>query len=227
MEGESNVATGEANSIQLGINLGISIALSGFYPLMIYLVWFAIFFMEGRFAYYWPTVSETATEYPNWKIAAPGLLTVGLCGFHVLYIVYWYLLTTTPTSSLMRHIFPPIVIFTEASVAAVGFFPVNERAPLNFLMAFFYFGGSMVCEVFALITSLQNASLSKTLLRIALIVVQPLSLGAAAISEHLVCNRLQITLSAAGEYVYALAMPSFYMSFATEVGDMEAVLVNL
>jgi hypothetical protein len=213
--------------LPLRVPLGVFIAAIALLPVMTYLSWLSIFYMEGRVAGYLPTFSETATEYPNSKIAA--LCWTGIAGIclPMRLLLHAYMSITYPIGPVYKWVFPFYLVFTDFSLVALCFFPMNDNLFWHFATAISHLGNSAISQIVAWIVSFPYTAVSTSCMRLAFIVAQILGLAATGLSGPVVGNRGEITLSAVGEYLYAISMPAFYLSFAQEIGKLSMFCLSL
>jgi hypothetical protein len=208
-----------------GLSLHAAVFLSSWFPVTVYLMMFALYCFEGRFARYYPTISETATGFPNtvyggvifWQVGAVSTVTRlvfawHIWSFHHPHIIFLAAMAALAVTGYVSHI-------------GIAAFPVNVDSVSHFAVAFASFASSIAFQAIIIMAVWREASVRTQIYRIAIVVFQVTALEICAHSDSIVSVRAEETVSAIGEYAYLFSVPWFYRTFVDELASDNVIAV--
>jgi hypothetical protein len=218
---------GHHHCIELSLSFNAFPILAGFFPPTLYFTLCVLFFMEGRFAGYLPTISETGTEYPNNHFMPIAFATVTASIFFSGVGFYWYLVTFFPTNNVSRFLLAFSVLAGMSGFIALSNCPVNVNARNHFLSAFIGLGGILLIQFVCWWIVSPTLRLAAKVAQLALVLLQIAALAVVGFTEAIVRDRLRITLAAVGEYTILALLPVFYLSFSRDLCRVDQLLLAL
>ena len=201
--------------------------LVSFMPPMLYLTLLLIFIMEGRWAGYLPTVSETGTEFPNTSVMFVFFTIISGSIFFEMIFHSLYIFENFKTTKLCKGILLFTVILSSFFFCLISVFPCNISPIMHFTSTFVGFSGIVLFQIVTAYITYRSTSNAKNCVRIFSIIMQILSLLDVALSPKLFCERTNVTISAIGEYGIVTFLPIFFMSFYSEMSKSNRFLVFL
>jgi hypothetical protein len=219
-EGDSNSfdvsGGGKIHAISIGVNLGAFTILTVFTSAWLYFGLLYLYLLEGRYAGYLPTISETGTQRPCDIAESRAFATICTVSFFADILVMYYAQTYSGLTSLARFskLVMPIgilgVLITGACDLSLHLWPHRV----------FAFTGLFCVSVFEF-TVLALAwngmgPLGKTI-RFGLLFIEAIAFVNAAFAELMYSPRACITISTWAEYVYVTMVTGFLSSFYGEL----------
>jgi hypothetical protein len=207
------------------IRLDALLVVSAFGPPSFYFVLFILYYMQGRFARYVPTVSETGTEHPNAHIMAIGFSSISACIFFGGLSVYLHLCSFYKFNGAIRWLYVLSILAGSGGFIALSNFPVNVNRSPHFLSSFIGLGGIITAQLFALFVARGSATRARNAWRMATVAIQAAALLYCGFTEHYTSPRMMVTSSAFGEYLFLAFLPLFFFSLMKEMAQAVPVMV--
>jgi hypothetical protein len=189
------------------------------YPFSFFLYWF-----EGRLANYFPTISETGTDYPNTEVIRFTLGNVGMITFFSLLLSLYYLEFIYRLSGIVRAIRWLMLIVASIGTIGVGCFSLATQHTAHFLCASTSFGSVCIFELIDVIVLFRSVPWRTTLNRIASLVIQVGALAIIGRAHGILDPRIHDTISGICEYTILSTMGWFYATFYGEFKGLELAL---
>jgi hypothetical protein len=208
----------------LGLSLRAAFFLSSWFPIAVYLMMFALYCFEGRFALYYPTISETATGFPNTVYGGVIFWQVGAVSTVTRLVFVWHIWSFHRPHFIFLAAMVALTVIGYASHIGIAAFPVNVDSVSHFVVAFGSFASSISFQLI-IMSVWRAASVRVQMCRIVIVVFQVAALEICAHSDSIVAIRAEETVSAIGEYVYLFSVPWFYRTFVDELSRDEVVAV--
>lgn len=205
-----------------------------------------IYFLEGRYSGYYPTISETGLEYPNNCFMVTFFTAIGASSFHNLYCFEMFLSTFyfpqlfeddnpiqnsqhkkyTSLSHFCVKVFP---YMSSVFFVLISVFPMDTCPFLHFFSTFIAFSEFAIFQFITCILTflgktkagIPKSSLQITIFRIICVIAQVLSLITCAISEAFWSHRINITIQTIGEYVIIASITVFHLSYLNLLSNVE------
>lgn len=202
----------------------------------------SIYFFEGRFSGYYPTISETGLEYPNNCCMVTFFTAIGASSFHNLYCFEMFLSTfyfqdfitnTDKNNQLITSIAHfCIKVFPYMSslfFVLISVFPMDTCPFLHFMSTFIAFSEFAIFQFITCILTYLGKTKYKipkstkgiTIFRIICVIFQILALITCAISTSFWSHRINITIQMIGEYVIIAAITLFHLSYLNLLSNVE------
>jgi hypothetical protein len=213
--------------IELGIGLDAFPVFGSFIAPTLYFVAFVVYFMEGRWAGYIPTVSETGSEYPNSRLMELVFMTVAVSIFFSGYCLFWYVVTFYRTNLFIRLLLTFGVVSGSLGFLLLTVFPVNIDPPTHFFASFVGLGGVIFFQLIFWFVVYPNQGWISRILRFLLVAGQIVALGTCASVELVVGHRPSVTTAALGEYVFLVLVPIFLTSFSGDLAGIDEYVIDL
>lgn len=209
-------------SRRLGLKLQAALLLYNAPPLFGYFTLFVLFFLQGRYTVYQPTVSETGTEYPNGQAMMGFMLLVGSVSYIAMAITNCYVETFIGVNKVVKTILWIASYCTAFGTFGVGVYPMSTNHTGHFRSAAISFGGTMVAELFLIFLFAKRSPKFRTLRRIVYFIIQ--IIGMIFMVGSWLPVRKYATLTTLGEYALMLDMGFFYASFWMELSEVDFVM---
>jgi hypothetical protein len=209
--------------IEFGSPLRLTTHLIITIPICIYLSMFALYYFQGRFAFYSPTISETATDYPNYLYSRSIFRNIASMATSGRLVFSWWLMSVYRPSFFLSFLIVILPVSGFLADIGLGESPVNTASERHFLFATQSFSAGIGFEVATLAVTARKAGWFRNLARATLIGCGITALLVCAQSDKIVDRRTEDTLSMIGEYVYLIELELFCGSFAWEVATVRVV----
>lgn len=221
--------------------------LSFIYPPLVGVFCLVVYYLEGRIAGYLPTISETATEYPNTKFFAQFISTGAMTTIATLFCYFNYFVITRKNqysykketlnekklnfeknfSPLERTL--QILIFTSAlGIVALGFSPINEAHSRHLMSAVTGFLSILMFEFLAFLND-PNKKCSKLvkIIRWSAWLIAFFSFILFAAAKWVFSHRIDVTISTFAEWALLVFMLFIWSTWKNELNSIEFSIVIL
>ncbi|OHS99804.1 hypothetical protein TRFO_33677 [Tritrichomonas foetus] len=225
---KNQVKNSELPKINIPLNIPHFAFISFLYPPMVGVFCFVVYAMQGRIAGYFPTISETGTQYPNNKIFGQFMSTGALTTMLTLFCYYCYFrLTHSDTNKKLK--FLRVFIFgSGGGIIGLGFSPINENHDRHLLSAVCGFLSILIFELLIL-TDKHNpkSSPAKKKLQIGSLLLAFSGFALFAASKYVFDYRFDITISSIAEWILLVFMLLVWATWSSELGSLEMSVVLL
>jgi hypothetical protein len=215
------------DTIALHLKIDVFLWWASFMPPCFYFSLFVLYYLQGRWANYIPSVSETGTEDPNEAVMAKFFPAIAGAIFYCGVCMAWYFATFFGVRGLIHGLTLLSTVGAAVGFVALSNCPRNVDFRAHFLWTSLGLGCTLLMQMVAQLGSWRNYSLKMNIFRGVAILAQVLFLLGCAHCEDLGSNRVNVTISALGEYGYLIGLPFFFMSFAREMSNVEPYLLLL
>jgi hypothetical protein len=189
------------------------------YPVGYFPYWF-----EGRFAGYFPTISETGTDYPNTQVIRFTLGFVAMITFYSLLLSFYYIEYWHAFSKRMRAIRWALLIVATIGTMGIGCFSLATDHDRHFTSASTSFAAVCFVELIDLIAMFGQSSRLLNANRIVSLVIQVVALTVIARARTFIHPRLHDTIDGLSEFATLGSMGWFYSTFYDGFRKMELSL---
>lgn len=211
-----------AKSRKLRLNLEASLLLYNAPPLFSYFTLFMLFFLQGRYTVYQPTVSETGTAYPNEQAMMGFMLLVGSVSYIAMAVTNCYIETFVKVNRIVKAILWICTYCTAFGSFGVGVHPMHNSHKGHFRSAVISFGGTFVAELFIIVLLAKRSPWFRTFRRIMYVIIQ--AVGMVFMVGSWLPLRTYATLTTLGEYAVMLDMGFFYATLWKELSGVDFVM---
>jgi hypothetical protein len=209
--------------IAIAINLQALPIFPSLAPVWIYFLYFYIYLMQGRYAGYIPTISETGSEALGHELQYKTFVHVDSTFILTCLNLFVYACAHRK-SKLLRVILVLLMIWGFIGNVGIACFEMVWHSRLHQASAFFGLIFVMSFEAIIHVLLYNFTPGSRFALRTVFLVCQVPMFILAAFAESMLSDREAISWSTLGEYGFLLAMFSFMLSFDAELGDLKLVL---
>jgi hypothetical protein len=197
-----------------------------FCPVAISVSLFGLYYLEGRFCGYIPTISETIAEDPNIRFSGGVFSYLAVVVFYTGMVLYWYFSSFYDISFFWRSFLIWTDIFGSAGLVLLASFPLNGAySKVHFFWAIMALGNLNAYQYGLLIVAWKRATQKENIVRILIVFGEMIGLLLTALSDKIGTNRQIETISAIGEYTFLLLVPVFLVSFAGQLAKVDQYLV--
>ena len=211
----------ENNNIEIQIGLDSFSVLIFLYPIIAVLICLILFIMEGRFAGYLPTVSETGTESPNAQVFSHANGMSSITTFYTQFLLIIFIKIYQENNEFLIFLLKILMLNTFIGVFGVGMSPLNELKYHHYIFALLGFL-SMIIFQFLTYLIIKNQNLIR--IRSILICLEFISIILFSFSNHISNNRYCITISTIGEYILLLSIQTYLLTFKSELKSLKMTL---
>lgn len=211
--------------ISLNFHLNGLLFNTSFIPPTLYFVMLLIYLIEKRFAGYFPTISETGTEYPNTIIIFLVFSTVSGFMFYEMISICICLWNTYHPKQFLKILILMSAILSCLALDFIGVFPCNTIPKYHFLSTFISFSNIVFLEIWGTIISRKCKSKILLVTRCMSIIFQILCLIIVAISETKIKIRINVTTAALGEWLTFFFLPFWTLSMNSELREYNQILI--
>lgn len=187
------------------------------FPPVIYSTLFVIYKFEFRVSGYVPTISETGTEYPNTVIMFFFFCFISGSIFWEMLLQAIYILNNYKHSQVSKFFLFLLTCTSSLFFCLISVFPCNVYSELHYLSTFFAFFGIVLYQIIIFSLTHKKTRSFINILRLFSIIMQTLSLLDVACSQILYGLRINVSLSAYGEYSIVLFLPIFFLTYYKEM----------
>ncbi|OHT10687.1 hypothetical protein TRFO_04204 [Tritrichomonas foetus] len=199
-----------------------------FGPPMLYFTLFCIYFFEGRWAKYIPTISETGTLFPNTEIIAIFFVHIGLMTMYCFIITTMYIFEKfRPTNRFLIKFTWLCTKWTGIGMIGVGLSPMNVVNKLHFFFAGSGFATSILVETVQLYLSFSSVSLFCRIRRLIYLVIQYVALATIGLSSGTLPDRIHDTVNALSEYSLIGFLQAFLLTYRGELKHYDLSLISI
>jgi hypothetical protein len=195
-----------------------------FLPPCFYFLLFMLYFLEGRFGSYIPTISETGTQEPNMNIMPIFFVGVSASIFYAGIGLGAYISSRYRLDSFKNKLLMLVVLVTCFGFIALSIFPCDTSSDMHYLFASIGLTSCLSSQVLAHLYVYKYYRWNMNLFRTIVIIFQAVGLYCVRGKLDL---RQGVTQSALGEYAFLAGLPFFYLSFWKELDDIGQCLVFL
>jgi hypothetical protein len=207
----------------LGVRLQGLLLLDALMPVALYGCMFVLYCIQGRFANYFPTISETGTGYPNTIYSGVIFFQLGAISFfNRLYIILLCFSCYRPHFSLIVGLIA-FSIGSFAGNAGLASLPVNVDPPSHFIAASCCFGCTIAFQFVLVLVEMGRSGWVIQIYRIGLVLSEIIVLEACAHSDGIVDIRAEDTVSTLGEWLYVAGLLLFWPTFLRQWATFEIV----
>lgn len=207
---------------KLGLNLQASLLLYNAPPLCSYFTLFWLFFLQGRYTVYQPTVSETGTEYPNGQVMMGFMLLVGSVSYIAMSVTNCYIETFIGVNRFVRAVLWICCYCTAFGTFGIGVHPMSTNHTGHFRSAVISFGGTFVAELFIIVLLAKRSPWFRTFRRMVYLIIQ--TIGMRFMIGSWLPVRKYATLTTLGEYAVMFDMGFFYATLWKELSGVDFVM---
>lgn len=197
------------------------------FPPSLYGTLFLLFFFQGRYHGYQPTISETGTELPNTVFLARFFATISITTGFTMAVVNTHVISQHPVPKLISSFFYLHAIMSTIFMAIVGLNPMNENHTLHFLGAGVGFASNLLYQLYIYILLFKFQTIFQKITRLFCILVQTFSLIVIGFTENLFDNRNNISAATTAEYLNIFFLSVFYMTFFKDLQNYQWWIVEL
>ena len=212
-----------SNSIDLGLNYQALPFLSITYCFFSIITCFIIYLIQGRFAGYLPTVSETGTEYPNTQIFAHANATTSIATGLSLVLLMIFIQLTQSTNGTQIFWMRLLAFFNFIGILGVGVSPLNEVQYQHYFFALLGFISIVIFEVVSFLV-IKDSSYSTKVFRGTLLSIGFFALITFLFADYFCIDRYMVTLSTLGEYFLFFSIQTYLFSFRSELKTIKITL---
>jgi hypothetical protein len=220
MKSRSDCGVDAQKSIQFGLLLPAFPFLICVVPLTAYAALFAVYYMEGRFANYLPSISEIARETANLQIAVVGFRAVEL---FTRVIIACYVISAFKVDFRLRPLLKLVFCSGFASFIAMHYIPARIGSVRFSAAEAISIGSTIISHFLLFMVSADRHTIVKSATRLLFVLIQILAVLGWMWNGKLVDIRSQATVGALGEYVYTLITSLFYLTFVPELSDVDMI----
>lgn len=220
------------NSINLKLPLFLIAFISSIYPPLVGVFCLFVYIMQGRISGYYPTISETGTEYPNSNFFAQFMSTGAMTSMASLFFYFNYFILKRRSQSIKKSFIERLLfllIFTSgAGIIMLGFSPINEHHSRHLLSAV---TGFLSILAFELITFLNDPNQNKKkwvrVLRWTFFVLALTGFLTFAAAKWVFRHRIDITISTFAEWGLLVFMLLIWPTWKEEINSLHFSVVIL
>jgi hypothetical protein len=221
------MSTISADSIPLPVRVDIALLAAAFGPPSFYFSLFCLYWIEGRFASYSPTVSETATEWPNTRIMSIAFGSISSLVIYTGLLPFWFLASFYRSAISARQWLAYFAVSGFFGFLGVSNFPLNTEPKLHRVTAFFALSGTIGIQ-FGLWRGIRPAiGRWRDALMASLVALQAVALAFCGTSQYYNGPRNRVTENALGEYALLFMLAVFAVVATPELRRADAWLVIL
>ena len=197
------------------------------FPINSAIVILIIYIIQGRWSNYFPTISETGTNYPNVKIFAHCMSIGAITTMISMYIYTCYLQVFVGLSKTYFNILLFLCFIEVIGSIGLGLSPINEVPNRHFLTAGTGFLSIQIFELLSLIKSAQINSLREIIIRSIILFLAVFGLCIFAFSESIWIDRVSVSYSTIGEYTMLIFMMSPLIQWGQELNSVGIYIVDI
>jgi hypothetical protein len=215
--------TWRVHSFSLGVRPQGLLILDALMPIALYGGMFVLYCIQGRFALYFPTISETGTGHPNTIYSGVVFSQLGTTSFfNRLCIIIFCFSCYRPRFLLVVGL---VVFAVGAFVGNIGLasLPVNVDPANHFIAAYCCFGCTIAFQFALVLVEMGRSGRAIQIYRIVLVLSEITVLEAGAHSDRIVDIRAEDTVSTLGEWLYVAGLLLFWPTFVRELATFEIV----
>lgn len=240
---ENNLFKGK---IKLDIPMYTIAFVSFIYPPLVGVFCLILYILEGRVAGYFPTISETATDYPNNKLFAQfnsigSLTTMATLFFYFNSFVLERrsknkelkpvqnekTLSFEKNFSTLEKVLRVFMYFSSIGTVALGLSPINEAHSRHLLSAVTGFMSILIFELITFFTDPFKSNIQIKILRWTAWTIAFLSFGLFAAAKWVFSHRIDVTISTFAEWLLLFFMLFVWSTWRHELKSIEFSLVIL
>ena len=213
--------------IELKFNFAAWPIFTVIFPPLLYGTAFMLYFFQGRYIHYQPTISETGTRYPNTEFVARFFGTISTTTGFTMAITNARMLAQYPISNFLRKYLFLQCILEVNFMSMVGMNPMNENHFLHFLNAGVGFVSNLISQFILYVHIFRYQNMIQKVLRGIFMLIQAISLIIIGFTEELFENRNNITAAALAEYATIVFLSFFYCSFCPELEEYKWSIIDI
>lgn len=214
----------EMDMISLNYGLHAIALLSFFYPTTGIFINFMVYFLEGRFSGYYPTVSETGIEYPNNVLFAFSNAIGSFVTSFTMLLIICYLQQHVHISRFISEILYALLTITGLGIAFTGMSPLDEIPYFHYAASSIGFLSTHLFEIATFIISKDCTSMCLKIYRLNIILAQLIGLLVFLVSDTLFDDRVNVTVSTIGEYITFITIQFYLLTWKKEISSMKFFL---
>lgn len=208
------------NILLLNVGLDAFPFMSSFLPPIYYFTLFVLYFMEGRFAGYIPTISETGT-YPNNYFMICFFCSIAGSIFYLMSSMTYFITSFYNPNIVEKFLLKAITLVSSISYIFISIFPMNTYPAQHFSFVFSAFFGIILFQIIVLIRTRRDYSILVFIFRLIIIFLQITPLILCAISSSIFNYRINVTIQAICEYSIVIFLPFFFMSYSKDLSTVQ------
>lgn len=217
------------------------------YPPLVGVFCLIIYIFEGRIAGYLPTISETATDYPNTKLFALFNATGSLTTMATLFFYFNSFvlerryqkqrdqkeiqkvdeINYDKNFSFLEKVLRILMFLSSFGTVALGLSPINEVHDRHLLSAVTGFVSILIFELITFITDPYKTNIKVKILRWTAWTIAFLSFILFAAAKWVFSHRIDVTISTFAEWFLLFFMLFVWSTWRNELKSIEFSLVIL
>lgn len=202
--------------ISLGIDLRALPFIYMFVSLSGYQISYTVYRLMGRGARYFPTISETGTEFPGESFLATALSFVASSNFVTLLVTYVFLNERFKLKPFSRFILVFTSITSSFGTAGVACYPMDVNNKLHHTSAFWFFGTVYAFILWSLYEVIGRIPKFLFIRRAIYVVLAGLSLIFLGAGDKFIPDRYNITAYGVNEYINLTSIGFYFLTFWNE-----------
>lgn len=184
-----------------------------------------LYIMEGRYAGYLPTASETGTEYPNHATFGHATSTASIATLYTMIIAVAFIRLTEMNTERNMKLFQILTCTTVIGQIGVALSPLNEVRYFHYFFASLGFLSMMTFEIRTYFV-IKNQTTAKRIIRGLILLQEFIGLFVFLFAEWIWNDRVNVTYSAYGEHATFLAIHLYFVTFCDEMHSLKIVITN-